>query len=158
MANWYYEEFGDEVGPVPPGVMKQRVADGTIAATTRVRREDGDWTTADRVPGLLDQPRVPGLRNEGDATGGVIPYKNAPALIAYYLGIFSLVPCVMGLGIVLGIPAIVCGVIGLKKRKANPIVKGSAHAWTGIILGSLTSLVTIAAIGSIIFASMNADR
>ncbi|TWT38420.1 hypothetical protein Enr8_01120 [Blastopirellula retiformator] len=23
---------------------------------------------------------------EGDATGGIIPYKNLPALIGYYLG------------------------------------------------------------------------
>jgi len=30
--------------------------------------------------------------NEGDATGGIIPYKNPKALIAYYLGIFSGLP------------------------------------------------------------------
>jgi len=36
----------------------------------------------------------------GDATGGVIPYKNPPALIAYYCGIFSLLPI---LGLVFGI-------------------------------------------------------
>ena len=37
-----------------------------------------------------DQPRVDSI--EGDATGGVIPYKNVPALVAYYLGVFSLIP------------------------------------------------------------------
>ena len=41
---------------------------------------------------------------QGDATGGIIPYKNGPALMAYYLGIFSLIPC---LGLVLAIPAFV---------------------------------------------------
>lgn len=30
---------------------------------------------------------------EGDSTGGVIPYKNMPALIAYYCGVFSILPC-----------------------------------------------------------------
>ena len=29
-----------------------------------------------------------------DAAATVIPYKNAPALVAYYMGIFSLIPCV----------------------------------------------------------------
>ena len=35
-------------------------------------------------------------REAGDATGGVIPYKNLPALLAYYLGMFSLVLSVFG--------------------------------------------------------------
>ena len=156
MANWYYRQQDDEIGPVPPEIMRDRVADGTIVATTRVRREDSDWMTADRVPGLLGRSQVVAVQNEGDATGGLIPYKNVPALVAYYLGIFSLVPCLMGLGILLGAPAIVCGVIGLKKRRQNPVIKGSAHAWIGIILGSITSLVTLAGIGFLVFAALNA--
>ncbi|HEX6987629.1 MAG TPA: GYF domain-containing protein [Planctomycetaceae bacterium] len=154
MANWYYDESGDEVGPVPPAVMKQRVADGTIVATTRVRREGGDWTTADRIPGLLDGQPAAGPRNEGDATGGLIPYKNAPALIAYYLAIFSLIPC---LGLPLGVAAIVLGVLGLKKRKQNPAVSGAAHAWVGIILGGITTLLWGGAIAvTIVGAAANA--
>ena len=81
---------------------------------------------------------------QGDATGGIIPYKNPPALTAYYCAVFSLVPI---LGFVLAIPAIVLGVIGLRKRKANPIIKGAVHAWIGIILGGLTTL----AWGALIF-------
>lgn len=76
-------------------------------------------------------------RGEGDATGGVIPYKNGMALGAYYCAIFSLIPCV---GIPLGIVAVVLGIMGLKKYKENPRVHGAAHAWIGIILGSLTAL------------------
>jgi hypothetical protein len=75
---------------------------------------------------------------QGDSTGGVIPYKNAPALIAYYLGIFSLIPC---LGLVFAIPALILGIIGLQKRKQNPAVKGSAHAWIGIVLGAICTLL-----------------
>ena len=80
---------------------------------------------------------------EGDATGGIIPYKNGPALAAYYLGIFSLLPCI---GLVLAIPAFILGIMGLKKRKENPAVKGSAHAWVGIIMGGIFTLVWGAAI------------
>ena len=75
---------------------------------------------------------------EGDATGGIIPYKNGPALAAYYLGIFSLLPCI---GLVLAIPAFILGIMGLKKRKENPAVKGSVHAWIGIIMGGIFTLV-----------------
>ena len=77
-------------------------------------------------------------QTEGDATGGVIPYKNAPALLAYYLGIFSLLPCI---GLFLAIPALIFGIIGLRQRAKNPAIKGSVHAWIGIVLGGIFTLV-----------------
>ncbi len=77
---------------------------------------------------------------QGDATGGIIPYKNPHALVAYYLGIISLLPFI---GIPFGIASIVLGIIGLKKRKANPIIKGSAHAWVGICCGIFSILFPI---------------
>ena len=76
----------------------------------------------------------------GDATGGVIPYKNPAALIAYYCGIFSIIPC---LGLLLGIPAVILGIIGLVQRRRNPVIKGAVHAWIGIIVGGLMSLLWI---------------
>lgn len=85
--------------------------------------------------------------NQGDATGGLIPYKNAPALIAYYVSLLSLIPI---LGIPFGIAAFILGVIGLKKRAANPVIKGAAHAWIGIILGGGTTILWIGALVSII--------
>lgn len=75
---------------------------------------------------------------EGDATGGIIPYKNPAALIAYYCGVFSLIPI---LGLVVGVPGVVLGVVGLRKRRANPVIKGAVHAWIGILLGGLTTLL-----------------
>jgi hypothetical protein len=45
-----------------------------------------------------------------------------------------------------GIVAIVLGVMGLVKRSRQPEVKGSVHAWIGIICGVL------ATIGAIFFA------
>ena len=77
-------------------------------------------------------------RPEGDATGGVIPYKNAPALIAYYTGLASIIPV---LGMLLGPIAFVLGIMGLRKRKREPEVKGSVHAWIGIVLGFINIVV-----------------
>ncbi|MGI9444281.1 MAG: hypothetical protein ACR2N1_17555 [Rubripirellula sp.] len=90
---------------------------------------------------------APQQDNQGDATGGLIPYKNAPALIAYYVSLLSLIPI---LGIPFGIAAFILGVIGLKKRAANPVIKGAAHAWIGIILGGGTTILWIGALVSLI--------
>ena len=59
----------------------------------------------------------------------LIPLRNMPALVAYYLGIFSLAPC---LGLLLSIPACICGIIGLVKASRHPEVKGKVHAWIGV--------------------------
>lgn len=68
----------------------------------------------------------------GDATGGLIPYKNVPALVGYYVSIFGMLPCFP-----LGIAAFILGILGLRKAKQNPAVRGQAHAWIAIILGGL---------------------
>lgn len=68
----------------------------------------------------------------------LIPYKNSPALVGYYLGVFSLVPF---LGLPLGIAAIILGFFGLKKHRLNPSAKGKAHAWVAIICGSISVLL-----------------
>ena len=90
---------------------------------------------------------APQQDSQGDATGGLIPYKNAPALIAYYVSLLSLLPI---LGLPFGIAAFILGVIGLKKRAANPVIKGAAHAWIGIILGGGTTILWIGALVSLI--------
>ena len=84
----------------------------------------------------MDQPYPGGQaypgQNQGDATGGLIPYKNPKALISYYLGIAALLPII---GFPFGIASFVLGILGLKARKANPAIKGSVHAWIGILFG-----------------------
>ena len=96
-------------------------------------------------------PQYP--HGQGDATGGVIPYKNPCALIAYYLGIISCLLCFFG--IPTGLIALVLGIIGLKKRAENPVIKGSVHAWIGIVLGGISTLGAIFVIIMIIIALAN---
>jgi hypothetical protein len=87
----------------------------------RRRRDDDDYVDENR--------------EEGDATGGVIPYKNPKALLAYYFGIFSFFVPVIG-----GIVSVVLGVMGLKYAKAHPKARGQAHAVVGIGCGMATAL------------------
>jgi hypothetical protein len=69
-----------------------------------------------------------------NAVATLIPYKNPMALTSYYLGIFSLFPC---LGAIMGIVAVVLGIKGLKLANAHPEAKGKAHAIVGIICGAI---------------------
>jgi hypothetical protein len=103
-------------------------------------RESSDENPFRDNPYATSQTQVPYERSaaDGDAVSGLIPYKNPPALIAYYLGLISLFPC---LGILFAIPALVLGIMGLRKRAENPEVKGSVHAWIGIVLGGLFTLI-----------------
>ncbi|MEL6739065.1 MAG: hypothetical protein AAFP26_00240 [Planctomycetota bacterium] len=96
-------------------------------------------------PTTPGQVAKPNNLDSADATGGLIPYKNGPALAAYYCGIFLFIFGCVGLPV--GIVAIVLGVKGLKKRKAHPAIAGSVHAWIGIVLGSLSTLLSLGAIG-----------
>ncbi len=93
--------------------------------------------------------------NEGDATGGIIPYKNPKALIAYYLGIFSGFPII---GFFLAVPALVLGIMGLRDRNRNPAIKGSIHAGIGIGCGAIFTLVWGAAIIALIIGLVTGGR
>ncbi len=87
---------------------------------------------------VLHGPTPPQYVAADDSTmGGLIPYKNARALWAYYLGVFSLIPFI---GVPLGIAALVLGIKGLKYANLHPEAKGKGHSWTGIILGALCAI------------------
>jgi hypothetical protein len=86
----------------------------------------------------------------GDATGGVIPYKNSAALIAYYCGVFSVLPCFP-----IGLAGLVLGIKGLRYANEHPAAKGKVHAWIGIVAGGLFGIVWLVVTGLIVVASMN---
>lgn len=75
------------------------------------------------------------------STTKLIPTGNPKALIAYYLGIFGLIP---GLCLFLGPAALVLGIGGLRAYRLNTPIEGKAHAWVGIILGSISTLTCLA--------------
>lgn len=76
----------------------------------------------------------------GGEFGGLIPYKNTSALIAYYCAVFALIPCV---GIPLGIAGVFLGVRGLRFADEHSSSSGKAHAWIGILLGGFCALANL---------------
>ena len=124
--------------PDPPPVKARRVD---------LRPDDND--DGDERPRRRPRRR----RSMADDTGGLIPYKNENALLAYYLGVFGLVPC---LGAPLSVAAIVCGLKGLKHAKRYPESAGTVHAWVGIVLGSVELAVTILIpVAVVVFAAVS---
>jgi hypothetical protein len=113
------------------------------------------WIRIDQVPGvfMLNTPPtfIAGAMpsSQSDATAGLIPYKNPYALVGYYLSIFSMIPFV---GIFLGVAGIICGIVGVRRRNRNPIMRGTAHAWFAILFSALVILIQVALV---IYLSMH---
>ncbi len=137
---------GAEYGPVSTEELQQWIAQNRCTRETLVQVDgSGEWVPIGTLPEFQSAPDMPETAPKGD--GGVstmIPYKNVPALVGYYLAVFS------GLGLlcppagfVLALPALILGIIGLKKVKANPEAKGTVHAWIGILGGAFFCIVFI---------------
>jgi hypothetical protein len=66
--------------------------------------------------------------------------RPTSAIAAGYLALFSVLPL---FGLIPGIAAVICGVTALRSIRHDPTLSGKGRAWFGIILGGLTSLVTV---------------
>lgn len=137
-----FEETRPRPGPPPRSRDEERFEQEERGAKARRRREpdyddrDDDY---DRERPRRRRPHP----EEGDALSTIIPYKNGMALTAYYLGVFSFI-CFIGL--ILTPLAIIFGILGLRAANQNPEAKGTGHAITGIVLGSLSLLIHVAVI------------
>jgi uncharacterized protein DUF4190 len=96
------------------------------------RRRPRDEEPDDFDDAPADRPRKKARRGDGEGVAKIIPYRNGPALAAYYCGVFALIP---GIGFVLGPIAFILGIVGLVKARKSPKAHGTGHAITGIILG-----------------------
>ncbi|MCC6421491.1 MAG: DUF4190 domain-containing protein [Gemmataceae bacterium] len=99
-----------------------------------------------------DRPRRAGPPRGDGGVSTIIPYMNPKSLVAYYCGVFGLIPV---LGLILGPLALTFGILALKYVKQNPTAKGTGHAITGIVLGTLTllgHLFVLVVFGAAIFA------
>lgn len=157
---------GQAFGPAELAMIAQWAREGRVPHDAMLLPVDGSpprrVLDEPALAGLIMPPSAPPITppwpspapppDDGVAT--LIPYRNPHALIGYYTSIGSLLPL---LGAIAGPVAIVLGIIGLQKRKADPRKKGSVHAWIAIILGSIGTLISVGCIGAIIFGSI-ADR
>lgn len=87
---------------------------------------------------------------QNDIMQSIIPTSNPPALWSYYCGIFS---WTIIFAPILSPIAIVSGVKGMKRIKAQPGLKGYGHALAGIIMGSFTGLIFLVIVGALFFSA-----
>jgi len=154
---------GNEYGPVSAEQVKKWIAENRVEKKTPVLLEGApDWVFLESLPAFAaafgppsshPPPMPPSAQTSKSADGlnTIIPYKNARALVAYYLGVFSVIPPV---GALLGIPALALGIAGLRFRRRNPEAGGSVHAWIGIVLGGLFGFGYLALIALVFIAGI----
>ena len=139
---------GNEYGPVSAGQLTQWLAENRVNGQTLAREEGGSWKSLREhaefalLPTAGQPPMMPGgvppqPGSPSDAISTIIPYRNAAALTAYYLAVFSVIPCV---GAILGIAAFLLGLKGLRYARQHPEAKGKVHAWIGIVAGGIFGL------------------
>ena len=131
---------GAEYGPVSVEELQQWVSQNRCTRESLVEGDgSGEWVPLATLPESQDSfVAAPASAESEGGVSTVIPYKNVPALIAYYFGVFCIICPPL-----LCFPAIILGVIGLRRVKENPEVKGTAHAWIGILSGSFFLLLSI---------------
>jgi len=119
--------------------MKEPDTSNPYASPTTPLRTEPEW--------------APDTANEVLAT--VIPYRNKPALVSYYLGLFSLFALVPFLGVIgvgMAIAAFVLGLKGRRLVKEHPDAKGTVHAWVGILGGAFWGVLGILVQGMTVIA------
>jgi GYF domain 2 len=132
-----------EYGPIDAGQLRQWITQGRAYAQNLVKLEGtSQWKALNEFPefaalNLMPAPGQSAMRSN-DTISTIIPYKNSPALIAYYFGVFSIIPFI---GFFLGIAGFVLGVMGLRRASRHPEAKGKVHAWIGIIAGGFFGLL-----------------
>ena len=132
---------GQQHGPHEVAEVNAMLAEGSLPALSALAWHEGltEWVPLATVQGIVmpgsQPPPAPGSSKEAEVLRTVIPYKNPMALAAYYLGIFGMIPV---LGVILAPPAVGFGIAGLVRRRRNPLLKGAAHAWVGVVLGVLS--------------------
>lgn len=130
---------GRQVGGVPWMSVQHMIRNRQLPSNAALIDErTGERRFVESFPELMT------LVSAGDGTSVLIPYKNGPALAAYYLGIFSFLACVPFIGILglgMAIAALVLGVKGLRRVKEHPEVHGTVHAWIGVVCGAIFTLV-----------------
>jgi phage FluMu protein Com len=132
-------------------------AEDSEAVTQEPRSPQPAGRRQPRRPDEDDDEDLRSIRRQSDDGGfsSLIPYKNGKALVAYYCGVFSLIPC---LGLILGPIALIFGILGYRYAKAYPTAKGMGHAIAGIVLGGLSTvgnwgITLVMLIGALVGAS-----
>lgn len=71
-------------------------------------------------------------RNDCNVPVSFLPQGNPPARVGYACAWLGLIP---GLGVLFGLPAMLCGVAGRFHARRDPDKRGNGHAMVSIVAG-----------------------
>ena len=133
---------GKEHGPVELETLVKWAQEGSLPVHAPVRDlTTGANTSAGQMAELRslypaqDFSQAPGPAVATASKGtALIPTGNPKALLSYYIGLASLIPC---FGLFSAPVAIALGVKGLRAYNENPAAFGKGHAIAGIVLASI---------------------
>ncbi len=137
---------GNEYGPVSMDTIEAWVRQSRVPRNASLVEVPGG-----AVRPVMDDPQLHRFFREMDpasphhddhsSVSSLIPYRNLPALIGYYVSIAALLPLI---GLPIGLVAVILGVVGLGRVRANPACKGTVHAWIAIGLGATGMTISLA--------------
>jgi hypothetical protein len=135
--NFTIHKNGKQLGPLSEEEVMKMLRSGSLG------HEDlgwspgmAEWQPLHLILNLRIQPTQlpPPISGIGNSPSGTVK-KNEPLSIwALVLGIISVLGCSFG-GFLVGIPAVICGHIGLSRIKRNPSLGGLGMTIAGLITG-----------------------
>jgi len=151
MADWFYGNSGQQMGPIDDAGLNTLVATGQIGPGTLLWREGmPHWLTLDqlRVGGgiyLTTSPQFSGPGMMAPATSGL-------AIASLVCGIVGLVAC----QVYIGIPAVICGHLAMNQIANSPTpMIGRGMALAGLACGYIAVLMMLSFIVLMTFSFAN---
>jgi hypothetical protein len=139
---------GKEYGPVDAHQVKTWIGEHRLEKKSPVMVDGAkDWAFLESLPEFASalaaqsEGAAPPVIGKSSSLNTIIPYKNPRALMAYYFGVFAVLPLI---GIILGFAALALGISGLRFRRLKPEAGGVVHAWIGILVGGFFALLWLA--------------
>lgn len=151
MAQWFYGENGQQLGPIEDSELQTLVASGQIGPATLLWREGmPHWLT-------LDQLRADGgiyltAHSQFTGPGMMHPTTSGLAITSLVCGIVGLVTCL----VFIGIPAVICGHLAITQIENSPTpMVGRGMALAGLVCGYLSVLMLLSFVAMMIFTFVN---
>jgi GYF domain 2/Domain of unknown function (DUF4190) len=132
MAHWYYEDGGQQQGPVGDVMLSELISRGQVKPETMVWREGmQNWQPMSRLPEFQSG----NITLQNQPSYSFVPNSNL-AIASMVCGIVSLLLCyVHGLA---ALPAVICGHKALRQiRNSSVLMSGRGMAIAGLVTGYL---------------------
>ena len=160
MADWFYGKDGTQHGPVSELEISTLISSGQIDATSILWREGmSDWLPVNQIPEFQSTSsaastisgtnpyNTPHTYAAGQAPYAITIPTDGFSIASLICGVLAILASCMYIGVIFGIPAVICGHMSLKKIKHSPTpIQGKGMAIAGLVTGYIGSVISIAMI------------